>query len=187
MPGPSPSSSSSSLTSNPSVAGGGVGGAAAAAPSGGGAPAPWVASRSTMSRNSIRPALSWSCQEMIALKVSGLSHRPPIIMSRPASMRLAMAISPSRDSSSTLPISRKYIRTGSSVRPRLASSTLPDGSSSASSSAFSGLTTGASPSSVSSPSTTWMPSSEKFAITSSICSEEFWSGGRMAFSSSKVM
>ena len=36
--------------------------------------------------------------------------------SRPASMRLAMAISPSRDKSSTEPISRRYIRTGSSVR-----------------------------------------------------------------------
>ena len=140
-----------------------------------------------MSRSSIRPALSWSCQEMIALKVSGLSHSPPIIMSRPASMRLAIAISPSRDSSSTLPISRRYMRTGSSVRPRLASSTLPVGSSSSASSVFSTLTTGASPSSVSSLSTTWMPISEKLAITSSICSELFWSGGRIGFSSSKVM
>ena len=34
----------------------------------------------------------------------------------PASMRLAMAISPSRESSSTEPISRRYMRTGSSVR-----------------------------------------------------------------------
>ena len=33
---------------------------------------------------------------MIALKVIGLSQRPQIIVSRPASMRLAMAISPSR-------------------------------------------------------------------------------------------
>ncbi len=51
-----------------------------------------------------------------AWKVSGLSHSPAIIASRPASMRLAMAISPSRDSNSTEPISRKYMRTGSSVR-----------------------------------------------------------------------
>src|ERR1700745_539222 len=36
--------------------------------------------------------------------------------SRPASMRLAMAISPSRDRSSTEPISRRYMRTGSSAR-----------------------------------------------------------------------
>ena len=53
---------------------------------------------------------------MMALKVIGLSHRPQIMMSRPASMRLAMAISPSRESSSTAPISRRYMRTGSSVR-----------------------------------------------------------------------
>ena len=53
---------------------------------------------------------------MMAWKVSGLSHSPAIIVSRPASMRLAMAISPSRDSSSTEPISRRYMRTGSSVR-----------------------------------------------------------------------
>ena len=80
-------------------------------------------------------------------------------MSRPASIRLAMAISPSRDSSSTLPISRKYMRTGSSVRPRLASSTLPVASSLLFllASAFSTLAAGASPSSFSSLSTTWMP------------------------------
>jgi hypothetical protein len=53
---------------------------------------------------------------MIAWKVRGLSHKPAIIASRPASMRLAMAISPSRDKSSTEPISRRYMRTGSSVR-----------------------------------------------------------------------
>src|SRR5713101_1652542 len=35
--------------------------------------------------------------------------------SRPASMRFAIAISPSRDNSSTEPISRRYMRTGSSV------------------------------------------------------------------------
>ncbi len=60
--------------------------------------------------------MSSSRQMMMAWKVSGLSHRPAIIVSRPASMRLAMAISPSRDSSSTEPISRRYMRTGSSVR-----------------------------------------------------------------------
>ena len=53
---------------------------------------------------------------MMAWNVSGLSHRPAIIASRPASMRLAIAISPSRESSSTEPISRRYMRTGSSVR-----------------------------------------------------------------------
>ena len=69
-----------------------------------------------MSRSRILPSLSSSRQMMMAWKVSGLSHSPAIIASRPASMRLAMAISPSRDSSSTEPISRRYMRTGSSVR-----------------------------------------------------------------------
>ena len=69
-----------------------------------------------MSRRKTLPSLSSSRQMMMAWKVSGLSHRPAIIASRPASMRLAMAISPSRDSSSTEPISRRYMRTGSSVR-----------------------------------------------------------------------
>ena len=69
-----------------------------------------------MSRRNTFPSLSSSRQMMMAWKVSGLSHSPAIIASRPASMRLAMAISPSRERSSTEPISRRYIRTGSSVR-----------------------------------------------------------------------
>ena len=69
-----------------------------------------------MSRRNTFPVFSSSRQMMMAWKVSGLSQRPAIIASRPASMRLAMAISPSRDRSSTEPISRRYIRTGSSVR-----------------------------------------------------------------------
>ena len=69
-----------------------------------------------MSRRKIFPSLSSSRQMMMAWKVSGLSQRPAIIASRPASMRFAMAISPSRDSNSTVPISRRYMRTGSSVR-----------------------------------------------------------------------
>ena len=69
-----------------------------------------------MSRSRTLPASSSSRQMMMAWKVSGLSQSPAIIASRPASMRLAMAISPSRDRSSTEPISRRYMRTGSSVR-----------------------------------------------------------------------
>ena len=61
---------------------------------------------------------------MIAWKVRGLSHSPAIIASRPASMRLAVAISPSRDRSSIEPMSRRYIRTGLSVRS--AGSLAPD-------------------------------------------------------------
>ena len=69
-----------------------------------------------MSRRKTFPSLSSSRQMMMAWKVSGLSHSPAIIASRPASMRLAIAISPWRERSSTEPISRRYIRTGSSVR-----------------------------------------------------------------------
>src|SRR6266853_3733581 len=69
-----------------------------------------------MSRRNTLPSLSSSRQMMMAWKVSGLSHRPAIMASRPASMRFAIAISPSRDNSSTEPISRRYMRTGSSVR-----------------------------------------------------------------------
>ena len=50
-----------------------------------------------MSRRKTFPSLSSSRQMMTAWNVSGLSHRPAIMASRPASMRLAMAISPSRD------------------------------------------------------------------------------------------
>ena len=75
-----------------------------------------IASRSRISRSCIVPSLRFFDHPMMALKVIGLSHSPQIMMSRPASMRLAMAISPSRLSNSTAPISRRYMRTGSSVR-----------------------------------------------------------------------
>ncbi len=77
---------------------------------------PQSASRSMMSRRKILPSLSSSRQITMAWNVSGLSHRPAIIARRPASMRLAIATSPSRESKSTEPISRKYRRTGSSAR-----------------------------------------------------------------------
>ncbi len=75
-----------------------------------------VASRSMISRSRTLPSFNSSRQIIIAWNVSGLSQRPAIIVSRPASIRLAIAISPSRDKSSTEPISRRYMRTGSSVR-----------------------------------------------------------------------
>ena len=75
-----------------------------------------IASRSRISRNCISPSFNAFDQSMIAWNVMGLSHKPKIIVSRPDSIRFAMAISPSRESSSTAPISRRYIRTGSSVR-----------------------------------------------------------------------
>ena len=70
----------------------------------------------------MRPSLIASRQASSAVIVIGLSQMPPIILSWPASMRLAISISPSRLSSSTLPISRRYMRTGSSVRPSSSSS-----------------------------------------------------------------
>ena len=140
-----------------------------------------------MSRRKTLPSLSSSRQMMMAWKVSGLSHRPAIMASRPASMRLAMAISPSRDSSSTEPISRRYMRTGSSVRSvgslvsdlagtfcwtSTSSPPSASGSSSGSSRSFS------SSSVASSVSTTLTPISLNMARTSSICSELTSSEGK---------
>jgi len=117
---------------------------------------------------------------MIAWKVRGDSHNPAIIVLRPASMRLAMAISPSRLKSSTEPISRRYMRTGSSVRSSVslvpAATTTSVEPEVADEPAMSGRP-GPSPSSASSSSTTLMPISESIDITSSICSDETWSGG----------
>src|SRR5471030_719738 len=156
------------------------GGTGAGEPSG---PAPYMASRSMMSRSSTLPSFNSSRHTVSASKVSGLSHSAPIINSRPASMRLAMAISPSRDSSSTLPISRRYMRTGSSVRsycspafPVVASALLP--------SAAGTRAPPSSPSSASSLSMTLMPISLSIAIVSSICSDEVLSEGSTLFSSS---
>jgi hypothetical protein len=57
----------------------------------------WFRLQVEMSRSRILAFINSSRQTMIAWKVSGLSHRPAIIASPPASMRLAIAISPSRD------------------------------------------------------------------------------------------
>ena len=130
---------------------------------------------------------------MIAWKVSGLSHRPAIIASRPASMRLAIAISPSRDKSSTEPISRRYMRTGSSVRSPgsdfLVSATdLVDDVSTRSPPASSSSSSSSAPSSspASSDSTTLMPISLSIASTSSIFSEVTSSEGSTPFNCSYV-
>ena len=143
-----------------------------------------------ISRSRILASLSSSRQMMMAWKVSGLSHRPAIIVSRPASMRLAMAISPSRDRSSTDPISRRYMRTGSSVRSVgsfLATAATAVPVCSASSPASSSASLSASVSSpCSSSSTTLMPMSDSIAIVSSICSEVTSSEGSTEFSSSIV-
>ena len=134
-----------------------------------------------MSRRKTLPSLSSSRQIMMAWKVSGLSQSPAIMASRPASMRLAIAISPSRESSSFEPISRRYMRTGSSVRS--AGSLAPDfavtgpcwtsTSSFSPSASFSGSSpiSTSSSSSASLVSTTSTPISLKFARMSSIRSD----------------
>ena len=150
-----------------------------------------------MSRSRILASFSSSRQMMMAWKVSGLSHRPAIIASRPASMRLAMAISPSRESSSTEPISRRYMRTGSSVRSvgsarvcdtagTLAVETTTARLCCSSSSPASSPSWGAAASSGSSLSTTVMPMSDSIDMVSSIWSEDTSSEGSTALSASRV-
>ncbi len=139
-----------------------------------------------MSRSRILPSFSSSRQMMMAWKVSGLSHSPAIMASRPASMRLAMAISPSRDRSSTVPISRKYMRTGSSVRSVgsfAVVSALAIGVG-ATTALPSGASAPPSASSASSVSMTLMPMSESMDMVSSICSEDTSSLGSTSLSSS---
>ena len=123
---------------------------------------------------------------MMAWKVSGLSHSPAIIASRPASMRLAIAISPSRDSNSTVPISRRYMRTGSSVRSPgsdfLTSVTAFCVTSTSSLSVSSASSSFSSSASASSASDTLMPMSESIDMMSSICSGEVVSEGSTSLS-----
>ena len=152
-----------------------------------------------MSRRKTLPSFNSSRQMMTAWNVSGLSHRPAIIASRPASMRLAMAISPSRDNSSTEPISRRYMRTGSSVRSDgsffsvvasafclVSTTSRPVSSSSSSSCSSAAFSVSPSSPSASSVSTTLMPISRSIAMMSSICSGEVDSDGSTALSASKV-
>ncbi len=159
-----------------------------------------IASRSRISRSCISSLLSASDHMMMAWKVIGLSHRPMIIVSRPASMRLAMAISPSRLSSSTAPISRRYMRTGSSVRSveaafffsgtcwlALGPSSPESSSSAALISSGPSLASSSSSCASSSLSTMLTPISEIADMTSSICSEDSSSSGSAALSSSTVM
>ena len=123
---------------------------------------------------------------MMAWKVSGLSQRPAIIASRPASMRFAIAISPSRDSNSTVPISRRYMRTGSSVRSPgsdfLTSVTAFCVTSTSSLSVSSSASSFSSSASASSASETLMPMSDSIDMMSSICSGEVVSEGSTSLS-----
>ena len=129
-----------------------------------------VVSRSITSLNIISSLSNSFLHMVIAWKVKGLSHRPFIIRFRPASILLAIAISPSRDSSSTDPISLKYILTGSSVLSKVSESVFVATISfelvcSSTSSEYSD----------SSFSVTFIPMPERSVIRSSICSEESFS------------
>ena len=98
-------------------------------------------------------------------------------------MRLAMRISPSRVSSSTVPISRMYMRTGSVVRPSSASSAAraAAASSIASSSAGCEGSVCSSDSASGAFSYTGMPMSLIVLTMSSICSGSTISEGRWSF------
>ncbi len=144
-------------------------------------PLPWVAPMSITSRSAIEPARIASRHATAARMVSGLSRRPSSMVCRPASIRLASATSPSRVRSAVPPISRRYSRTGSSVRPRSSSPILG--------AAVAGFSTGClSPASSpgSSPSMMVMPISDRIAVVSSIRSELASPGGKALFSSSWV-
>ncbi len=144
----------------------------------------YVASRSIISLRRILPSINSSCQIIMAWKVSGLSQSPAIIASRPASIRLAIAISPSLERRSTVPISRRYMRTGSSVRSD-GSFAVPVFTTDLLFSAIAGVAASVA-SSTSSSSTTLIPMSESIDMTSSICSEDTSSDGITSFSSSYV-
>ena len=79
--------------------------------------------------------------------VVGEALMASIMDCKPPSMRLAISISPSRVSSSTVPISRMYMRTGSVVRPN--SESTVDSAASAASSASSSVAVVAPPPAIS--------------------------------------
>ena len=89
-----------------------------------------------------------SAIDRISAIVVGLALMASIMACRPPSMRLAISISPSRVSSSTVPISRMYMRTGSVVRPNSLSTV--DSAASAASSASSSVAVAVPPPAISS-------------------------------------
>ena len=69
----------------------------------------------TSSRMVRSPVCSWSPRWMTFFEISGVREIDLITASLPRSMRRAISTSPSRVSSGTVPISRRYMRTGSLV------------------------------------------------------------------------
>ena len=132
-----------------------------------------------------------SARRRISSIVVGQDEIAWIMCFRPSSMRLAISISPSRVRSSTEPISRMYMRTGSVVRPN-SESTVRERASSASSttsSSATGLVAASVRSSVSASgasSYTAMPMSASIVTTPSICSASVMSSGRWSLISAYV-
>ena len=125
-------------------------------------------SRSITSLSVIFPSEISSCHNKMALSVKGLSHNPEIIASCPASILFAIAISPSLERRSTVPISRRYNFTGSSVLSPadlvFLSSVLPSKTSSSASE--------------SSESIMSKPASDSFVVYCSTCSDVNLSSGK---------
>jgi len=132
------------------------------------------------------PSRCWSNSSISSWIDQGKLASADCTWLRPSSMRLAMAISPSRVSSSTVPISRMYMRTGSVVRPTSASTA--DSMATASSVAVSSSATVEGASGISSSvsgatSCTSMPMPLIMPMMSSICSGSTMSSGRWSLTS----
>ena len=108
------------------------------------------------------------------------------VFSCPRSILFAIATSPSRVSSGTTPISRRYKRTGSFVFSSAPADRSSSISSSRDSSSSSGTTTAACSSSLSSESATGIFDPSSFCSTSSMSSGETTLSGSSRFKSSKV-
>ena len=169
----SPSSSSSSSSSSST--------SASAAISGGGSSFAFGSTRpSTSSSMRISSRFTLSARSRMSTIVVGSAEIAMIICLRPSSIRFAISISPSRVRSSTEPISRMYMRTGSVVRPN-SGSTVASAASASSSASSSAAAAGAfsvmsSVSASGASSNTWMPMSLNVEIIVSICSASTTSG-----------
>src|SRR5207249_2686541 len=135
----------------------------------------------TSSRIVRSPAWSWSPSSMTFFATSGVREIDLMTASLPRSIRRAISTSPSRVSSGTVPISRRYIRTGSFVL-----SSAPGVRSSSSSSAPSAVRSRTFSSRMYfwSESMTSMPALPKVLKRSSSSSEEVISEGSSSLTSS---
>ena len=125
------------------------------------------------------PFFIWSPMSMTCWTTTGIRETALMIDSLPRSMRLAISTSPSRVSRGTVPISRRYIRTGSlvlSIALGVRSSSMSEPSLRRSSSFSSRY--------FCSESTTSMPALPNVVNSSSSSSDVVMSGGSSSFTSS---